>query len=300
GGRRPARRAPHDPRRLDGHAHLPGRRTRGAALQHDGRRQGRPRGHRALPGLRPGPAGRARQRHKRGRRAHDRGPVHLGFRRHVLARRRAVDAQAQHHRRGGRRHGLRAAHRAARRRRDRRDALRGRRVPRHRHVPAPRGGLSREDMLGSMHGSAAPAVVKGPPTRAVYRELLADLETPLTAYLKVAGHPSFLLESVEQGERVARYSFIGTGERKRVQARGQQVTITAGGQARTFESQDPLRELWNEVVTLPAGEPAAADLPPFWSGAVGYASYDLVRCYERLPDSNPDEIGAPDLLFVEP
>src|SRR5690606_33387863 len=149
------------------------------------------------------------------------------------------------------------------------------------------------------HSMSQPSAPRGRP-RPVYRELLADLETPLTAYLKVAGHPSFLLESVEQGERVARYSFIGTGERKRVQARGQQVTITAGGQARTFESQDPLRELWNEVVTLPAGEPAAADLPPFWSGAVGYASYDLVRCYERLPDSNPDEIGAPDLLFVEP
>ena len=45
----------------------------------------------------------------------------------------------------------------------------------------------------------------------IYKEVFADLETPLTAYLKVAGHPSFLLESVEQGERIARYSFIGSG-----------------------------------------------------------------------------------------
>jgi len=133
--------------------------------------------------------------------------------------------------------------------------------------------------------------------RPVYRELLADLETPLTAYLKVAGHPSFLLESVEQGERVARYSFIGTGERKRVQARGADVIVTGVGGSRSFESNDPLRVLWEEVV---ATDSTADDLPPFWAGAVGYASYDLVRRYEELPDDNPDELGVPDMLFVQP
>jgi len=151
-------------------------------------------------------------------------------------------------------------------------------------------------MLRSMLGSTV-ASERRPRTRAVYRELLADLETPLTAYLKVAGHPSFLLESVEQGERVARYSFIGTGERRRVSARGREVTITSGGETRTVTADDPLRVLWDEVVreTVPA-----PDLPPLWAGAVGYASYDLVRVYERLPDANPDELGVPDLLFVEP
>ena len=93
-------------------------------------------------------------------------------------------------------------------------------------------------MLRRMHGTA-PAVAetarRDAPTRAVYREVLADLETPLTAYLKVAGHPSFLLESVEQGERVARYSFIGTGERRRVSARGHDVTVTAGGETRDHQ-----------------------------------------------------------------
>jgi len=151
-------------------------------------------------------------------------------------------------------------------------------------------------MLRSMLGSTVESE-RRPRTRAVYRELLADLETPLTAYLKVAGHPSFLLESVEQGERVARYSFIGTGERRRVSARGREVTITSGGETRTVTADDPLRVLWDEVVreTVPA-----PDLPPLWAGAVGYASYDLVRVYERLPDANPDELGVPDLLFVEP
>ena len=132
---------------------------------------------------------------------------------------------------------------------------------------------------------------------AVHREVLADLETPLTAYLKVAGHPAFLLESVEQGERVARYSYIGTGARRTFEARGDQVSITTPTGRRTFTSRDPLTVVWDEVVRDSVPAP---DLPPLWAGVVGYASYDLVRLYEQLPDSNPDEIGAPDMLFIEP
>jgi anthranilate synthase component I len=131
----------------------------------------------------------------------------------------------------------------------------------------------------------------------VYREVLADLETPLTAYLKVAGPPSFLLESVEQGERVARYSFIGTGARRRFEARGERLVITEGGRSETVDTRDPLRVLWERTVRPTVPHP---DLPAFWSGAVGYAAYDLVRLYERLPDANPDELGIPDLCFVEP
>jgi len=131
----------------------------------------------------------------------------------------------------------------------------------------------------------------------VYREVLADLETPLTAYLKVAGPPSFLLESVEQGERVARYSFIGTGARRRFEARGERLVITEGGRSETIVTRDPLRVLWDRTVRPTVPHP---DLPAFWSGAVGYAAYDLVRLYERLPDANPDELGIPDLCFVEP
>src|SRR5690606_23619417 len=82
-----------------------------------------------------------------------------------------------------------------------------------------------------------------------------------------------------------------------VSARGHEVTITGGGETRTVTADDPLRVLWDAVVREAVVEPG---LPPFWAGAVGYASYDLVRAYERLPDSNPDELGVPDLLFVEP
>lgn len=131
----------------------------------------------------------------------------------------------------------------------------------------------------------------------VYREVLADLDTPLTAYLKVASSPSFLLESVEQGERVARYSFIGTGARRRFEARGDQLTITSGVQRETITTRDPLRVLYQRIVTEHAPDP---NLPGFWAGAVGYAAYDLVRLYERLPDANLDELKVPDMLFVEP
>ena len=141
--------------------------------------------------------------------------------------------------------------------------------------------------------TAAPKATVKP----VYREVLADLETPLTAYLKVAGHPSFLLESVEQGERVARYSFIGSGERRRIEARGNRVTLSGPGGTESFESNDPLRVLWDQTVRPVEEHP---DLPPLWAGSIGYAAYDLIRLYENLPDANPDELGTPDLLFIEP
>ena len=136
-----------------------------------------------------------------------------------------------------------------------------------------------------------------PPVRPIFKEVLADLETPLTAYLKLAGPPSFLLESAEQGERIARYSFIGVGQRSRIESRGAVTTVSRDGRVEEVPGDDPLRVLWSEVVR-PSERPE--ELPSFWAGAVGYAAYDLVRRYERLPDANPDELGVPDLLFVEP
>ena len=140
-------------------------------------------------------------------------------------------------------------------------------------------------------------VTRLPRIKPVYKEVLADLETPLTAYLKVAGHPSFLLESVEQGERVARYSFIGTGERRRIEARGNVVQVSTPTGTESSQSTDPLRVLWDLTVRDAELEP---NLPDFWAGSVGYAAYDLIRQYESLPDANPDELGVPDLLFIEP
>ena len=105
------------------------------------------------------------------------------------------------------------------------------------------------------------------------------------------------MESVEQGERVARYSFIGTGERRRIEARGGVVRVSTPEGAESFRSADPLRVLWDLTVRETETDP---NLPDFWAGSVGYAAYDLIRQYETLPDANPDELGVPDLLFIEP
>jgi anthranilate synthase component 1 len=133
----------------------------------------------------------------------------------------------------------------------------------------------------------------------VYREVLADLETPVSAYLKVAqGTPiSFLLESVEGGERWARYSFIGVGARGSIKSHGRTLRLEGSFGSGTLESDDPLRVLYEKTIAPVQHDP---NLPDFYSGSVGYSSYDLVRVYERLPATNPDDIGIPDLHFVAP
>ena len=135
----------------------------------------------------------------------------------------------------------------------------------------------------------------GPAVRV--RELSADLDTPVTAYLKVARGPSFLLESVEAGEKLGRYSFIGVGERGRFEYRDGLAKlggVFGGGEQAT---DDPLSLLFDKVVR-PLDVPAG--LPAFVGGAVGYTAYDLIRAYEKLPAQNPDELNLPDALFVVP
>ncbi len=118
----------------------------------------------------------------------------------------------------------------------------------------------------------------------VYREVLADLETPVSAFLKVKrGAYSFLLESVEGGERPSRYSFIGT-EPYRV------FRAPAGGDV------DPLDEIEAELKRFnPLPNP---DLPPFLGGAVGYLSYESIRHFEpRVQPAEHDPHGLPEALF---
>ncbi len=122
----------------------------------------------------------------------------------------------------------------------------------------------------------------------IYREIVADLETPVSAFLKVAQGPgSFLLESVEGGERLARYSFIGTEP---------YLTLKTGG---SHGSVDPLTLVEKELskyrpVRLPG-------LPRFHGGAVGYLGYEVVRYFEELPSPADDPLGLPEavLLFVD-
>ncbi|MDW8426707.1 MAG: anthranilate synthase component I, partial [Meiothermus sp.] len=129
----------------------------------------------------------------------------------------------------------------------------------------------------------------------VKKTLLADLETPVTAYLKLSekSSPSFLLESVEGGKAWARWSFVGVGARN--VWRLKEGLFTLNGQA--FPTPDPLRTLYQAIHRPIEPDP---DLPLFWGGAVGYAAYDLIRTYERLPSQKPDLLEIPDLLFIEP
>ena len=133
------------------------------------------------------------------------------------------------------------------------------------------------------------------PTIPVKKTLLADLETPVSAYLKLSekASPSFLLESVEGGKAWARWSFVGVGARNIWRLKNGAFTHNR----QPLETHDPLRTLYEAIHRPIQPDP---DLPLFWGGAVGYAAYDLIRCYERLPSLKPDLLGIPDLLFVEP
>jgi anthranilate synthase component 1 len=134
----------------------------------------------------------------------------------------------------------------------------------------------------------------------VHRELPADMETPVSIYLKLQDEgSSFLLESVSGGEQVARYSFIGVRPRGLLTTFGSEVYITSEGYGRSVPLEnglDPLEVLKKEMSRY---KPVRlADLPRFIGGAVGFLSYDAVRRFERLPDNNPDELHVPEAAFM--
>jgi len=131
----------------------------------------------------------------------------------------------------------------------------------------------------------------------VFRRLFADALTPLSAFARLdAGAAACLFESVVGGERVGRYSFLGADPFLRLEARGRSVRVSVDGAVETLECDDPLAELERRVAAYrPVRLP---ELPPFTSGAVGYAAYDAIRYVERLPDPPPDDLGLPDLDFA--
>lgn len=137
----------------------------------------------------------------------------------------------------------------------------------------------------------------------VYRKLLADLETPMSVYLKLVrqGTASFLLESVEGGEQVGRYSFLGVNPRGVITFKGRTITRTINGQTTTEtlpDGQDPLHIIKQEMTSV---TPVKIEgLPRLVGGAVGYLSYDIVRYFERLPESSREEIDVPDAAFLLP
>ncbi|MBW1980953.1 MAG: anthranilate synthase component I [Deltaproteobacteria bacterium] len=133
----------------------------------------------------------------------------------------------------------------------------------------------------------------------VYCEITGDTETPITLYKKVAtGKESFLLESVEGGEKWARYSFIGHQPILLARITGKRVELCSNASVEIREVSSPfayLRDLLRgfRAVDIPG-------LPRFFGGLVGYLSYDMVRFIEHLPCDKPDDVGMPDAIFMIP
>ncbi|MCW2599029.1 MAG: anthranilate synthase component [Frankiales bacterium] len=130
----------------------------------------------------------------------------------------------------------------------------------------------------------------------VVRRLLADGETPVGVYRKLAGNRpgTFLLESAEQGKQWSRWSFVGVHCAAVLTERDGEALWLGDGLPTT--SRDPLEALREADEMLRSSH--IAELPPFTGGLVGHLSYDVVRRLERLPDTTPDELGMPELTML--
>jgi anthranilate synthase component 1 len=131
-------------------------------------------------------------------------------------------------------------------------------------------------------------------------DIAADLDTPVSAYLKLRElSPRFLLESVEGGERLARYSFLGFGDALEVRMDAHSLHVNGQQQRRPEDQQGYLDALREALAAAPRPGPAVADLP-FAGGLVGVSGYDVVRLFERLPSDTKAQAGVPDAAFVAP
>jgi anthranilate synthase component 1 len=130
----------------------------------------------------------------------------------------------------------------------------------------------------------------------VYREILADLDTPLSAFAKIGGKQSFLFESLEGGEKWARYSFLGSNPSMTLALRGREVILTRGKRQETVQfASDPFEVVEKEFSHC---EPISVPgLPRFYGGFVGYIGYDTVRFFENIGEKW-HKSPAPDDLFL--
>lgn len=139
-----------------------------------------------------------------------------------------------------------------------------------------------------------------PEVKTIVRELHADLDTPISIYLKLRDdNPSFLLESVEGGERIARYSFIGIQPRAQYIIRGNQIQIIKDGQISSITIQpgeDPTHFLQEEMRHIHL--PAQPGLPRFIGGLVGYMSYETVRYFEPSLEKHIHTSALPDAYYL--
>lgn len=138
----------------------------------------------------------------------------------------------------------------------------------------------------------------------VYREISDDLETPVSAFLKLAAKSDYacLLESVEGQEKIARFSFIGVSPSAVVKIEGEGVEILAKNSKGDFErksafkTDDPFSAIKNIMRRYRLVK--ARGVPKLCGGLVGYIGYDVVRFFENIPDKNPDVTGSADSIFL--
>ncbi|MCP4252097.1 MAG: anthranilate synthase component I, partial [Candidatus Scalindua sp.] len=131
----------------------------------------------------------------------------------------------------------------------------------------------------------------------VYRQLFADTLTPVSAFQKISETDyAFLLESADGGEKIAKYSTIGSNPFSGFKCKGSNVEIFNKEGTSHIETTDPFRVLEQQISKF---SPVHVNgLPDFFGGAVGYTSYDSVRYVETLPDSTIDDLNLPDMYFM--
>jgi len=132
----------------------------------------------------------------------------------------------------------------------------------------------------------------------IYREIPAEGLNPVSAFGKVKNTYSYLLESVEGEEKIARFSFIGIDPSILFRSKGNSVEVIKNKKTRRFSTASPLKE----IAGIMAGfKPAMVKgLPRFSGGLVGFMGYDMIRFFEDLPDENPDELDVADSIFMMP
>ena len=131
----------------------------------------------------------------------------------------------------------------------------------------------------------------------VSKVVRADMLTPVSAFLALAADEpeAFLLESVEGGEKIGRYTFLGVHPHKKLTARGSEIRVQSGKRTETHAGGvfEAVKRLMREHRAAPV-----AGLPPFTSGAVGFFSYDAVRQLEKIGDRAKDDLGVPDCVLM--
>jgi len=139
-----------------------------------------------------------------------------------------------------------------------------------------------------------------PCTVPIFREIMADVETPVSAFLKIRnGGSAFMLESVEGGERIARYSFLGAGPLLDITLREGEATIASKEKTKRVSYADPLGVLAKTLEPYRSGTLPGLPLPRFLGGAVGYLSYEAVRAFEpRIGLAPGPGLGLPDGRFM--